>query len=89
MLFLIASDVVTRTTLNIDEPILQAVKRIQKEENRSLGQVVSRLLSEALSKGSGQDSSTELGWISRPMQARVDLADKEAVFRALDERDGA
>ena len=33
-----------RTTLNIDEPILQELKRLQKEEKKSLGGLVSDLL---------------------------------------------
>ena len=75
-----------RTTLNIDTPILDEVKRIQLEKGGSLGAVVTQLLAEALAR---QDdlaarASPRLAWASKPMNALVDLTDREAVYTILD-----
>ena len=37
-----------RTTLNIDDTVLRALKRLQKKEKKPLGQLVSELLALAL-----------------------------------------
>jgi hypothetical protein len=75
-----------RTTLNIDTPILDEVKRIHRKEGGSLGQVVTRLLAEALARHNGpSDASPPLEWISKPMGSRVDLSDREAVYAILDD----
>ena len=76
-----------RTTLNIDTPILTAVKELQRRERKSLGQLVSELLCEALAGRPAEKAVTELRWISKPMHARVELDDKDAVYAAL-EREG-
>jgi hypothetical protein len=75
----------TRTTLDIDPTVLRRLKERKRREGKSLGQLVSELLAAALREG---DSPTprELHWTSRPMGARVDLEDKEAVHRALEGR---
>ena len=74
-----------RTTLNIDKPVLDEVKRIQLEVGGSLGAVVTRLLAEALARHEdAARGSTRLAWTSKPMNALVDLADREAVYAALD-----
>jgi hypothetical protein len=76
----------TRTTLDIDGPVLEDLKRIQKREGKSLGRAASDLLAEAISRfGTGKKKPRSFRWISRPMKARVDLADKEAVRAAADE----
>ncbi len=74
-----------RTTIDIDTPILKELKNLQKREHRSLGQLVSELLAEALVQRQHPKQAPSLSWVSRPMQARVDLADKEAVYAVLDE----
>ncbi len=75
-----------RTTLNIDAPILHELQAIQKQQHRSLGQLVSQLLAEALAlRKQPTDSSPSLNWVSQPMNARVDLSDKEALYALLDE----
>ena len=77
-----------RTTLSIDTPILDEVKRIQRAEGGSLGRVVTQLLSEALvSRRDPSEKAARLEWISKPMKARVDLADREAVYAILDGAD--
>jgi ABC-type cobalamin transport system ATPase subunit len=74
----------TRTTLNIDDPVLREIKDLQKKEGRSLGKIVSRLLAEALAKEPAAPTASRLKWISRPMGAMIDLADKEALYAVLD-----
>lgn len=74
-----------RTTVNIETPILSEIKQLQKREGKSLGQVISQLLAEALShRKRSTDVSREFRWHSQPMGARIDLADKEMVWSLLD-----
>ena len=74
-----------RTTLDIDEPILRDLRRLKEKEGKSLGRLVSDLLAEALKKKTQFAARQRVPvWITRPMHARVDLSDKEAVHRILD-----
>jgi hypothetical protein len=76
-----------RTTLDIDDPILRDLKALQAREGKSLGRLVSDLLVQALAAPGGAPTDTrEFRWISRSMGARVDLADRDAVLDAMDER---
>ncbi|MBM4273075.1 MAG: antitoxin [Deltaproteobacteria bacterium] len=75
----------TRTTVDIDDPVLRELKVLQKKEGRSLGKIVSRLLAEALAHERVSPQAPKLQWTSRPMGAMVDLADKEALYAALDQ----
>ncbi len=78
-----------RTTLDIDSPVLADVKRLQKREGKSLGQIVSELLAEALvHRKDRRPVPRRFEWIARPMGARVDLNDKDAVAAALDDDSG-
>lgn len=86
MLDLISSDIMARTTIDIDTPILKDLKRLQKRERKSLGRLVSDLLAEALARyRSGSLEDRELQWRSQRMNALIDIADKEAVYAALDD----
>ena len=73
-----------RTTIDIDAPILREVKALQAREGKSLGRLVSDLLALALKSDQTHDTSPACEWIAKPMQARVDVLDKEALHRALD-----
>ena len=76
-----------RTTLDIDKPVLDELKKLQKQEKRSLGQLTSSLLAEVLQAKQTEarvSSSTELEWTTSRMGAKVDLSDKDALHRALD-----
>ena len=76
-----------RTTIDIDDPILKDLKRLQRREGKSLGRLVSDLLAVALAtqqRGS-QPAAPVFKWIARPMHARVDLADKLALLDAMDD----
>lgn len=77
-----------RTTVDLDGPILSELKRLQKQEQKSLGRLVSDLLAQALAaRKAARVARPSFQWISRPMGARVDLADKDAVHAALDRDD--
>jgi len=73
-----------RTTVDIAEPILREVKAIHQKEGRSMGAVVSELLADALARRRTQPQKPSFRWTSRPMKALVDLADKDAMYAALD-----
>ncbi len=74
-----------RTTLNIDTPVLKEMKRLQAREGKSLGQLASELLADALARRRSPPPTRAFHWISQPMGARVDLEDKEALYALLDE----
>lgn len=75
-----------RTTLDLEKPVLDGIKRLQKQEKTTLGKLASRLLSEALSHREKQGGSKTgpLPWIVADMAATIDLADKDALYRTLD-----
>ena len=76
-----------RTTLDIDKPVLDALKKIQKGQKKTMGQIASSILAEGLKHYEGAEAreSVELDWKTSRMGATVDLADKDAVYRILDE----
>jgi hypothetical protein len=49
-----------------------------------MGAVVSELLADALARRRAPRARPAFRWISRPMNALVDLSDKDAVYAALD-----
>ena len=75
---------IMRTTLDIDDPILREVRAIHEREGRSMGSVVSELLADSLSRRRTSRTSPPFRWSSHPMKALIDLADKDAVYAALD-----
>jgi hypothetical protein len=75
-----------RTTIDIDDPILKDLKRLQRREGKSLGRLVSDLLARALSQQPAEPPvESAFEWIAKPMGARIDLADHDAVLDAMDE----
>lgn len=83
----LASDIMARTTLNLDTALLEELKRLQEKEAKSLGELVSELVAEALAHRarSKKVAPPAFRWITGKMGARVDLSDKEAVYAALEE----
>lgn len=76
-----------RTTLDIEDPVLEELREFGRAEGRSLGQAASELPAEALhSRKKVGRPAGRLAWKSQPMGARVDLADKDAVFALLDRK---
>ena len=77
-----------RTTLNIDTVVLEDLRRLQKQERKPLGRLVSELITEALAsrRKTRPRARPALTWKSQPMRARIDLDDKDAVYAVLDGR---
>ena len=73
-----------RTTVDLDAPILRELKRLQRVEKKTLGRLVSDLLAQALALRKAAAAPSPFQWTSRPMGARVDLRDKDAVQAILD-----
>jgi hypothetical protein len=74
-----------RTTVDIDPTVLRQLKARQRREGKTLGRLVSELLSTAMQADADQPRPVApLAWSSRPMRALVDLDDPEALRRALD-----
>ena len=75
-----------RTTLDLEAPVLEELKRVQQEEGLSLGKLASRLLAEALAfRRKKPVKVAKLSWNTGRMGALIDLEDKEAVHRVLDQ----
>ena len=75
-----------RITINIAGPIFEELKKIQeKEGGRTMGELVTGLLAEALQQRYADHTDPELAWVSQPMRARVDLTNKEAVYATIDD----
>ena len=78
-----------RTTLDIEKPVLNELKKLQRKTHQSLGKLASSLLAEALKRQSAMDlehrKEPSFNWHSRAMGARVDIQDKDAVYRAMGE----
>ncbi len=75
-----------RTTVDIDDPILKDLKKIQQKEGKSLGRLISDLLAKAIGeRKSPKASAKPARWISRAMGARIDLSDHEALYAAMEQ----
>ncbi|MGH9085430.1 MAG: antitoxin [Acidimicrobiales bacterium] len=73
-----------RTTLDLDPAVLEELKRRRAAEGKPLGVIASELLSQAFSLRPGR--RPDFVWRSQALELRVDLEDKDALWRALDER---
>ena len=75
-----------RTTVDIDGPVLSELKELQRKEGKSLGRLITDLLARALRERQKEDiSPPPVRWIAQPMGARVDLADKDALYAAMEQ----
>ena len=86
MLTLISSRIMPRTTIDIDASVLADLKRLKRDRRKSLGALVSELLTVALAEERRGKPQHEFEWFSKPMGAKVDLEDKDALNRVLDGR---
>ena len=77
-----------RTTVDIDDIVLQELRALQQREGRSMSEIVSGLLAEALARRKRPSDAPRLQWFSKPMRALVDLADKEALYAILNQDTG-
>ncbi len=77
--------IVPRTTVDIEKPILKELKLLQKKEGKSLGRLVTELLSESLSRRrQGKRKLPSFKWNSGAMKPLIDIADKDALYAVLD-----
>ena len=75
---------IMRTTIDLDPTVLRALKQRARREGKSLGRLASEVLGVALEQDGQAPAPRALAWVSRPMDALVDLEDSEAVRRALE-----
>ena len=76
-----------RTTVDIDDPILKDLKKIQQKEGKSLGRMISDLLAKAIAeRKSPKASAKPARWISKAMSARFELEDREALYAAMEQK---
>lgn len=74
-----------RTTLDIADPVLRDLKTLQQETGQSLGELASELLARALTERLRERApAPPFHWTAQPMGGLVDVADKEALYQALD-----
>ena len=76
-----------RTTVDIETPILEEIKRFQKKDGRTLSRIISQLLAEALVTKKAKTTLPTIKWTSRPMKAHINLSDKDTLYRILDGRE--
>lgn len=75
----------SRTTIDLDPSVLRELRRRSAREGKSMGQVASELLARAVA-ADRDTPAPEFTWTSAPLgPALVDLEDKEAVRRVLDQ----
>lgn len=79
----IASRIMPRTTIDLDPTVLRELRQRARRDRRSMGQLASELLARALRTETPR--TPRITWHSQPMGARIDIDDKEALYRALDE----
>jgi len=69
-----ASRIMPRTTIDLDPTVLRQLKARQRREGRTLGRLVSELLSTATqANGHEPRPPSLLAWSWRPMWALIDL----------------
>ena len=74
-----------RTTLDIDGGVLRELRLRRKKTGKSIGQIASELLADALREGDDPPQRrVPMRWRSAPMGARVNIDDKELVRQALE-----
>lgn len=85
---LIASRIMSRTTLDLDPSVLTELRSRGKRERKSMGQVASELLASALREPAERSGSPPLRWATADLGTpRVDLEDREALQALLDSRE--
>jgi predicted CopG family antitoxin len=77
---------IVRTTIDIDDLVLRDLKRLKEKRGKSLGQLISELLAQAIHQLQEPMPKARSVRISRPMKARVNLEDKEALFRVTEKK---
>ena len=74
----------TRTTLDLDQSVLAALRERGALEHKSMGQLASELLARELDERAEGNEPPAFRWNSAPLGMRVDLEDKDALWAVLD-----
>lgn len=81
----LASRIMSRTTLDLDPAILRELRRRGAREGKSMGQIASELLARVVADRATLPAP-DFAWISADLGTPlIDLEDTEAVRRVLDE----
>lgn len=76
-----------RTTVDIADPVLDDVRRLQEREGKTLGEVVTELIAEGLAARRMEREPKDLHWIAKHLGAGIDLRDKDALWEILDRKE--
>jgi hypothetical protein len=81
---LLSSSIMARTTLDIDSSVLAQLRRRARTEHKSMGQLASERLAVSLANETVSEARP-FKWPTWHMgRPRVDLQDKDALWRVLD-----
>ncbi len=81
---LIASIIMTRTTLNLDPLVMRELRQRSERERKSIGELASQLLARGL-RQEADPQPRSFSWVSHDLgKPAVDLEDKEALNTLLD-----
>jgi hypothetical protein len=75
-----------RTTVDIDASVLRELRKRQERERKTLGQLISELLAKAMESENDASPPPPFSWVTKDLQPRVDLEDKDALWSILDDR---
>jgi hypothetical protein len=73
-----------RTTLDLDSSVLTQLRRRARAEHKSMGQLASERLAVSLGQETGPEAQPFKWPVSHMGRPRVDLRDKDALWRLLD-----
>ncbi len=74
----------TRTTINLEPAVLDALRERARDECRPIGSLASELLRLALAASKAKPQE-EFRWIAKPMgRPRIDLSSNAAIWEFLD-----
>jgi hypothetical protein len=79
----ITSSIMPRTTLDLDATVLADLRRRAVAQGKSMGQVASEVLAVGL-HDEAPGKQPPLRWARKDLGLKVDLEDKDAVWRILD-----
>ena len=83
MTYPVTSSIMPRTTLDLDATVLADLRRRAAAQGKSMGQVASEVLAVGLHEESAAEQPPLL-WARKDLGLKVDLEDKDAVWRILD-----
>ncbi len=83
MTYSVTSNIMPRTTLDLDTTVLTELRRRATAQGKSMGQVASEVLAVGLHDEIAIEQPP-LRWAHKDLGLKVDLEDKDAVWRILD-----